>query len=255
VIARREHLGPLVVQRALYPEPSGACHIYLVHPPGGIVGGDRLELDVEVAEKARAVMTTPAATKFYRSAGERSEVLSVLRVRPGGCFEWLPQETIVFSGARARATTRIELCGDASFIGWEISCLGRRASGETFSEGHFEQRLRLERDGEPLFRERSSLSGGGVELGAPWGMAGRSCQGTLVAVGPRARAGALLEKARASVSARTGLFAATTLGDLLVCRFLGDQASEARRVFERVWEVVRSDLLGWRAVAPRIWAT
>jgi urease accessory protein len=120
----RRHVGPLRVQRPFHPEPSGACHVYVLHPPGGVVGGDQLALDVSVESGAHALLTTPAAAKLYRSAGPCARVQQALRVGEGARLEWLPHENIAFSAANAELTTRVELEQGARFLGWVVLCLG-----------------------------------------------------------------------------------------------------------------------------------
>jgi urease accessory protein len=161
ILAERRHIGPLIVQRPFYPE-GPICHVYLVHPPGGIVGGDAVSLQVDVEPQAHALLTT--------------QHLAV----HDAALEWLPQETIVFDGARARSTTRVELTGEARFLGWEIACLGRPANGETFNAGQLQQDFLLYRDGQPLLLDRMRLSGGSPSLSAPWGLAGNQAMGTLL---------------------------------------------------------------------------
>src|SRR5258706_11967801 len=101
VVAHSSHHGPLRVQRAFYPEGPTVCHVYVLHPPGGVVPGDQLSFDVGVESGARALITTPAATKVYRSDGRRAVQRTRLSVAPGAALEWLPQETIVFDGPRS----------------------------------------------------------------------------------------------------------------------------------------------------------
>ena len=108
-LVRNRHRGPLAVQRAFYPESNDLAHVYLLHPPGGIVAGDQLTVRVHVAPGARALVTTPAATKFYRSEGRVAEQTQLLRVSEGASLEWLPQETIVFGSAQVSTKTRVEL--------------------------------------------------------------------------------------------------------------------------------------------------
>src|SRR3569623_3774405 len=119
VTSRRQH-GPLRVQRPFFPEGAGVCHIYVLHPPGGVVGGDELEIDVAVRAGAHALITAPAAGKFYRRAGAPARQPQLLRVAAAAALEWLPRENIVFDGARAELCTRVELAEGARFIGWEI---------------------------------------------------------------------------------------------------------------------------------------
>ncbi|WP_303908751.1 urease accessory protein UreD, partial [Thiohalomonas denitrificans] len=134
VLAKRIQRGPLAVQRPFHPG-DGACHVYLLHPPGGVVGGDELSVRAAAAAEAGALITTPGATKFYRSAGPRAYMEQRLNVADGGALEWLPQENIVFPGALADIRTRIDLKGQAGFIGWETLCLGRPAADERFDAG------------------------------------------------------------------------------------------------------------------------
>ncbi|MEO7558110.1 MAG: urease accessory protein UreD, partial [Gammaproteobacteria bacterium] len=124
VLAARRHQGPLQIQRAFYPEPGGVCHAYILHPPGGVVAGDSLAIEVRVDERAQTLLTTPAAGKFYRSTGRSATARQVLIVSAGAELEWFPQENIVFQGARVAMTTRIDLAADGAFMGWEILCLG-----------------------------------------------------------------------------------------------------------------------------------
>src|SRR5262245_47867081 len=138
VLAERRHLGPLVVQRPFYPE-GGICHVYLVHPPGGIVGGDALELQVQAEPGSHALITTSAATRFYRAGPHpHASLRQTLHVQDA-TLEWLPQETIVFDGARARSRTQVHLQGTSRFLGWEILCLGRPANAERFLHGDLHQ--------------------------------------------------------------------------------------------------------------------
>jgi urease accessory protein len=248
----RRHQGPLLTQRPFYPE-GGVCHSYLLHPPGGVVGGDRLELEVACESGAHALMTTPAAGKFYRSDGRLAVQRQRLTVAADAVLEWLPQEQIVFRGAEVDSLTRVELAAGARFIGWEVVCLGRRASGEAFEAGHLRQRFELWRAGRPLWLERSHVVGGSEWLHARCGLAGYSVVGTLVAVGATDRQ---VEDARAALPpAQDAVFAVTRVDDVLVARYLGHSGEQAREVFGCVWAAVRPPLLGRDACAPRIWRT
>ena len=113
VLTHRKHVGPLLVQRPFYPEQDGTCHVYLVHPPGGVVGGDELRIDVDVRESSQCLITTPAASKFYRSSGQVAEQTANLSVAPTGRLEWLPQETILFEGAKVTQAATVSLADEA----------------------------------------------------------------------------------------------------------------------------------------------
>lgn len=254
ILAHRRHDGPLQVQRAFYPDGERACHVYILHPPGGVVGGDSLLINADVENAAHALLTTPAAGKLYRSDGARAQLSQELNVADGAWLEWLPQETIAFDGACAVSRTRVALTGAAGFIGWEILCLGRPAAGETYTHGEFVQRFEIWRDGAPLWWERNALAGGAPVLRAPWGLAGRSVVATLVAVG---RAPGALPALRELLNAEhdDGEFAVSRLRDVLVCRYLGNSAEQARAGFTAAWRLLRPALWGVEATLPRIWST
>jgi urease accessory protein len=252
VVLDRAHEGPLQVQRAFYPEGPALCHVYLLHPPGGLVAGDALSVTVQVEAGARALITTPAATKVYRGDQRPpARVRQQLEVAAGAALEWFPQETIVFQGGRVQLETRVELQPDSAFAGWEVVCLGRPAAGEGFAEGQCRQRIELWRAGQPLCLERARLDGGSRALAAAWGLRGAPVTGTMF-VTPVA---APLAEIRALPLRDGELGSATLLDDVLVCRYLGKSGERARGYFSRIWELVRPALLGRPTHSPRIWST
>jgi urease accessory protein len=252
VLAHRRHSGPLTVQKPFYPEPSGTCHVYLLHPPGGVAGGDSLELDISVADGAHALLTTPAAGKFYRSDGRQALWRQRFKAESGSTLEWLPQETIVFDGSRAELCSRVDVETGARFIGWETVCLGRPAARESFLLGHYRQRLEIWHEERPLLIERSLFQGGDRLLSAAWGMQECPVGATLFAWPADSQT---LEQLRVQVPEDAGLFGATLIDGLLVCRYLGSQAEHARRALIVAWRVLRPRLLGLPACEPRIWNT
>lgn len=252
ILSRREHRGPLVIQRPFYPEGE-PCHIYLLHPPGGVVGGDVLSLEVDVDHQAHALLTTPAASKFYRSNAATASLTQTFRVEAGATLEWLPQETILFADSHVRMQTDIRLEGGAAFIGWELLCLGRPASGEKYALGNCQQRLSICRDKLPLLIETTRLHGAATVLERKWGLQGANVMGTCIAVNADK---AVMQAVRdADIQIANGLFTVTLIHDVLVCRALALQAEPARKAFIRAWEIIRPLLLKRPASAPRIWFT
>lgn len=252
-LTHKLHHGPLTVQRAFYPEPGGLAHVYLIHPPGGIVAGDRLSLDVNVASGAHALITTPAATKFYRSEGRIARQTQALRVRSGASLEWLPQETIVFGAARAETRTRVELEPGGQFCGWDIVCLGRAASGDLFATGRLNQAFEIWQGDRPLWVERSRFDATEPVRQARWGLAGRRVFGTFVCAGVHPAA---VSAVRDAVQVGEGeLFAASQTRAAIVCRYLGDSTERARQAFTKAWAVLRPLVLDRPASPPRIWLT
>jgi len=250
-LTHREHYGPLRVQKPLYPEGGRICHAVIVHPPGGIAGGDRLHIDVNVRDGAQALITTPGATKLYRSPGRPSRIEHHVLSSGGGTFEWLPQETIAYAGAQADVETVVQLGAGAQFIGWDITCLGQDNRG--LPSGALTQRWHIERGGRSLWRERSRFDGGSDALQAPWGLGGRTVFGTLVITGAEPSD---VEAAReACGGSELDWFAVTRLGEVLLCRYLGYSAEAARRGFQSAWAILRRRRLGRDAHPPRVWAT
>jgi urease accessory protein len=251
VLARRRREGPLAVQRTFHPE-GAPCHLYLLHPPGGVVGGDRLEVTVEVADGGHALITAPGATKSYRSAGARAHQTQRLQVAAGGTLEWLPHEAILFPGANLRAQTLVDLDPGARFLGWEILCLGRPVVGERFTDGSADCGIRVSRGGRPLLNDRLRvLDTGGLDGSS--GLRGLPVSATLIASG----AGADDLAAAREVVAGAGPVVAgvTRVEDLLIARCLADGVEPVQRIFRALWGILRPRLLGVTACAPRIWAT
>ncbi len=246
-LAHRQHVGPLLVQRAFHPE-GDVCHAYLVHPPGGVVGGDELQLQVDVGPAAHALLTTPAATKFYRSLGPVARQNQRLCVEDG-TLEWLPQETIVYSGAQVRSATRLHLTRAARVIAWEVTCLGLPARQEDFTAGSLALDFELWVDASPLLIDRLRLRAEDAARNAPWGLAGYRALGILVAYPADAGAVAAVRAIDAA-----GL-SVTRVDGALVCRCLAHQAQDVRRVFADAWRVLRPRLLDRAVLAPRIWST
>ena len=247
------------MQRPFYPDSDGRAHVYLIHAPGGVVGGDSLEIRVTLRAGARALLTTPAATKFYRSSEFSASQRQQLRVEADGILEWLPQETILFESARAELATRIELAPGARFAGWEILCLGRTAAGEGFAHGAVRQRFELWREDVPLLLEQLTLEDGDSLRAANAGLAGQPVVGVFaLTLGPNeTRVSELVEAVRSQIPGLSpdDHFSITALDDLLVCRYLGPRAETARRCFERAWTVLRPALLDAEPNPPRVWAT
>lgn len=257
VLRDNRHCGPLRVQKALYPEGEGVCQAIVLHPPSGIAGGDHLLIAATVGAGAHAQFTTPGAGKWYRSGGPEASQRIELTVEEGAALEWLPQESIVFDGARARMETRVRLAADSCFIGWDILCLGRAAAGERFAHGRFDLLCRVERGGAPIWLERGGFDGDDAMLASPAGWAGHGVGGTLLCAFPDLprQAAGLLEALRSIVPCDGASHGITALPGVLVARYLGDNSEAARLWFARLWQILRPACCGRPAVPPRIWNT
>src|SRR4051812_20486077 len=219
VLAERRHDGPLVVQKPLYPEGDDLCHAIVVHPPGGIAGGDDLDLAVHAGERSRALLTTPGAAKWYRSNGAWAKSRVCLHLDAGSHVEWLPQEAIVFDHARADMSFEADLAADAILVAWEIVCLGRTGSGEGFDAGEVRLHTRIARDGALAWRERGYLAPGAPAMSSTAGLAGEKVFATLIVAAPRID-DSWLAAARA-VPAPDASVGATRLPGVLLARYRG----------------------------------
>ena len=249
------HFGPLRVQKSLHPEGAAVCHAIIVHPPGGVVGGDQLAIAATVGARAHALLTTPGAAKWYKANGKVSRQHVRLSVGAGATLEWLPQETIFYDHADVVLDQHVELAADASYIGGEILCMGRRASGESFSAGKVTQRTQIRRGGKLIWWEQGALLGGA--LASPLALDGKTVCATLIAVGKPLPA-AVLTDIRNDIANDTGdavRFGVTQAKGVLVARHLGDDSEAARHLMLTVWRRLRPHLLDRAAVVPRIWRT
>jgi urease accessory protein len=256
-VVHDRHEGPLRVLASLYPEGGAVCHNVIVHPPSGVVGGDRLDIDVDAAAGAHALITTPGATRFYRSAGEDAVQSVRLRISAGARVEWLPLESIAHPGCRAESRIRLELEPGAESIGWDIVALGLPASGQAFDHGSYATQIDLP----GAWLERGRLDAADMRLlDSPLGLAGRRVLATAwFAAGSEidaARRDALVEAARESIqdSPLAPQAGATALHPrLIVVRALADGVEPAAALLRRLW--VRWRESGWRLApcAPRVW--
>jgi urease accessory protein len=225
-----------------------------------------LAIAAAVGDGAHVQLTTPGAGKWYRSSGAEAAQRIDFTVGAGATLEWLPQETIVFDGARARTETRVKLAADSRFIGWDILCLGRAAAGERFVNGRFDLFFRVDRatkeappgcGGTPIWLERGGFDGSDAMLTSPAGWAGRTVCGTLLCSFPELpqQAPALLASLRALAPTDGAEHGISALPGILVARYLGDNSEAARLWFAELWKILRPACAGRPAILPRIWNT
>lgn len=253
LLVRRSHEGPLVVQKPLYPEGDAVCHCIVIHPPGGIAGGDSLQLDVDVEPDAFAQLTTPGATKWYRAGGRAASSRMTIRASDGAVVEWMPQGTIVFRGAQAASTLVVELRGEATYIGWDVVCLGRTASAERFDAGAWRQRVDVRRDDALIWSERAVLAGTSPQMNSLSGLNGAPVFGTFMAVANNID-DSLLAKVRGMAPA-SGEGVVTRFPGVLIARYRGHASAAAQAWFIALWTLVRPALTARTAIPPRIWNT
>ena len=289
-VALDRHEGPLRVLQRLYPEGDAICHHVLVHPPGGVAGGDSLLLQADLAQGTHAVITTPGATRFYRSGGRPSLQQARLRLADGARAEWLPLENLAFSGCEAENRTEVELAPRAEMMGWDVLALGLPASGAAFDSGCFTQHLSLHLSAaqdspstatftpapvlapgpsqredlpRPLWLERGRVDAQDHRLlNSPLGWGGRRVLGTAwwaagQPLGTQRRQ-ALLDAARdcpegAGLEGWTGV--TSPLPHVVVARVLAPRVEPAMQWLSAVRATWRRTGWGLDAHPPRIWRT
>lgn len=251
-----DHNGPLRVLQSLYPEGAGVCHNVLVHPPGGLVAGDTLDITGKVAEGAHALISTPGATRFYRSEGATATQTVRWVLSEGARLEWLPLETIAYSGCLGANHWSATLAPSAELIAWEVTALGLPDADQPFVHGRLHQRMVI--DG--VWRDEGRLDAADARLlDHPMGLGGQRCLGTLaLACGspmPAARKEALLEAVRAVLDASEVFAAATCPNDqVLVVRALGPRVEPVMALLQACWATLRPAAWGLAPVQPRIWS-
>lgn len=258
-VARFAHHGPLRILQSLYPEGDAICHNVLVHPPGGLVGGDTLDITATVAPGAHGLVTTPGATRFYRSTGPRALQRTHLTVAEGARLEWLPLEALCYNACQAENHLTLHVAPDAECLGWDVTALGLPHAGQPFETGRFVQHLEVP----GLWLERGLIDAADKRLlDSPLGLAGHRCLASMfLAAGTalsRTRRDAALDAARAVMDAHPQVKAtagATSPNDrMVVVRVLAPQVEPAMKLLQAVREAWRDVLWGLEGDAPRIWA-
>lgn len=258
VAAVHRHEGPLRVLQSLYPEGPGICHNVLVHPPGGLVGGDTLAIDIQAHADTHGLITTPGATRFYRSEGAEAVQQTRLHLQSGARLEWLPLEAICYTGCRARNHLVLQVEPGAELLAWDVTALGLPHAGQPFADGCFSQHLEIP----GVWLERGQVHAhDALLLNSPAGLAGHRCLATLLfstgTAMPRAQRERGLEAARALCDAQAGALPwGVTSPDarLLLLRVLSAQVEPAMQLLREVRNAWRREFWQLPPVQPRIWA-
>jgi len=258
-VALDRHHGPMRVLQRLYPEGDAICHHVLVHPPGGLAGGDRLEVELNLSARSHAVLTTPGAARYYRSLGEAAVQHVKLRVDDGARLEWLPLEAIAYDGCKAENRLQFDLQGDAAMIGWDMLALGLPASDQPYTRGHVLQHLEMP----GVWLERGHIAAGDTALReGPTGLAGHGVLGTLWCAAGTAMPGtlreSLLEAARDVMADHTlAASAGATSPDtrVVVCRALSHRVEPLFGLWQQIRGRWRTLLWQLEPQPPRIWRT
>jgi urease accessory protein len=258
-VARYLHTGPLRILQSLYPEGDPICHNVLVHPPGGLVGGDTLELTISVAPGAHGLLTTPGATRFYRSEGVPAMQRTAISVAADARMEWLPLEAIAYNACLAENRLTLNLVPGAELLGWDVTALGLPLAAKPFESGHFCQHLEMP----GVWLERANIKAlDDMLLNSPLGLAGHRCFATLFFLSgsklSRQRRQDALDVAREVIEAHplcATAGATSPDGQVVLVRVLAPVVEPAMALLRSVWLAWRSQLWQLSASSPRIWST
>ncbi|HQT81904.1 urease accessory protein UreD [Ferrovum sp. JA12] len=251
----KRHYGPLRIQKTLYPEGDKICHVILLHPPGGVAGGDSLTISLDVQQGAHVLATQPGATKWYKSAGLSAKQDIFIRLSEESTLEWLPQENIFFDNTKSTITTSVELTKNSIFFTWDINCFGRRLSNETFKQGELSTRYRIKLEDKWLLNEQGFFLGTDSFMNSPVGMAKKSVWATFMVYHPLLTPELMIE-CRQLVAEEKESFVGLTLNNgILFARYLGDSSESAKNYFITLWQFLRPILSVGQPNSPRIWRT
>ena len=258
-VARYRHSGPLRILQSLYPEGHAVCHNVLVHPPGGLVGGDTLDLAVDVAPGAHGLLTTPGATRFYRSEAAPALQHTTIHVAAQGRMEWLPLESIAYSGCMAENRLTLKLEPGAELLGWDVTALGLPLAAKPFEAGYFCQHLEMP----GVWLERANIKAiDTLLLNSPLGLAGHRCFATLFFVSgsklTRQRRQEALDEARRVIQSHplcATAGATSPDGQVVLVRVLAPVVEPAMALLRHVWQAWRHQLRQMDTTSPRVWST
>lgn len=248
---RHQGTAPLKVQRSFYPESSAICHNTILHTAGGIVGGDKLGIEIELQPQSRAVITTAAAGKIYGSNGQIASQSIVQNIGDNACLEWLPQETIIFDRAICHQHLRVNLSASATWLGWQIDRFGRTARGERFTRGEWKSATEVYRAGKPVWIDRQVLYGDEM-VDSPHSLAGYPIVGSLAWIGSAVSKDLAIET-RSLFAGEPSKIGVTRLTEGLLCRYRGDSTTEVRQWFTAVWHLLRHSFLNSPPIHLRVW--
>ena len=256
VLKRAEHEGPLRVQKALYPEGQEICHSIIIHPPAGIAGGDELDIQVDLGPKSHVVLSTPSATKWYKSFRNPSKQVIQMNLGEEAKLDWLPQENLFFAGAHCQVKLQLKLPQSASFIGWDTLMLGRKASGEAWHQGEVHLLNRIERNGKLLFIEQAHLNATDPYLKSSPQMGSWPIMGQLWALGPNC-GHHLLEDLAPKMPWSDHICAGVTYlqQGVLLLRVVSDNIEMTRALLIDAWTSLRPHIHGVVAKPLRLWAS
>ncbi|MFB1035315.1 MAG: urease accessory protein UreD, partial [Sinobacterium sp.] len=267
-LTKTKRLGPLTIQKAFYPEGRDCAHLYLLHPPAGIVSGDELHVYIDVQQNAHTLITTPGANRFYRartdlSIGDPKQTqITQITLDSGAKCEHFPLETLVYNQANGVNNVEVRLQNSSVYCGWDMTCLGLPSSNENFTAGRFTQLNTLYHDDILIYHDKVLIEPQSNIQHHAAGLAGNTVFGTFLAYASEKQVSneqrsQLITQLRKIVEqhSASSLISITAIRQLLVMRYLGQQAHQCKSLFIELWKLVRPVYMDKQGVQPRIWYT
>lgn len=267
-LTKAKRLGPLSVQKAFYPEGKDCAHIYLLHPPAGIVSGDELNIQITNSRKTHCLITTPGANRFYRARedltiGDPKQVQNTfLELAEEAKCENFPLETIVYDGACGFNTVNVNLTEHSVYLGWDITCLGLPSSGQSFTQGQYTQLNKITCNNTLIYHDRIVINSDNDVHKYAAGLNKHNVFATFLAyassgIVDEQQTRQLLVQLRDLVTDENAdtKISISQIRQLLVIRYLGEHAEECKSLFVKMWQVLRPLYIQKAANQPRIWHT
>lgn len=246
--------SPFKIQQSFYPEGEAICHNIILHTAGGVVGGDILDQEIILNDHSQSLITTPAANKIYRSNGKIAQQNINIRLENQTILEYLPQEMIIFNGAKYHQSNIINLHQDSTFLMWEIIRFGRTARGEIFNQGYWQSNLEIWQESTPILIDHICLQGEDDLFHSLTGLNDQPLAATLTYIGNFQKAETLTKISQLCQNSLTyGQAGVTELIKGLNCRYLGHSTTEVRAFFFKIWQILRLQYLGKNAIKLRVW--
>ena len=260
ILSKKKHQGPLLVQKTLYPEGADICHVAILHPPAGIAGGDHLAIQIHLEDHAKSVICTPGATKWYKSNGKLSSQCIDIQVDAKAHLDFLPQENIFFNQANAHSEIKIRQAKNSSLIAWDMSQLGRTASGEQWSAAQLNLKTEFWLDDKLIWVESGCLSSEDPKRAQAYGLAGFGVMGTMWLSSTSASQEMAHELAQSlpwTSELRAGVthFSVTPEHGLIVLRGLAHEVEDLKNLFIQTWLNLRQSVADIPATPLRLWRT
>lgn len=264
-LAKVKRDGPLSVQKAFYPEGPDIAHVYLLHPPAGIVSGDKLTITTDCQSGAHALLTTPGANRFYKARdltdpqARKQYQNTSFKLAEHSVLEYLPQETLIYPDADAINQLTVNLANNSVYLGWEVLSLGLPVVGKPFADGRLVQQTQVYIDGQLKLHDRLNVNPENQIMQQAAGLNNQPVLGTFIITSCNLKhdlatlEGNLHQHLESLTLAKH--FSLTRLDEIIIVRYLGEKTADCKDVFAQLWHIARAALCQREANAPRIWLT